>query len=65
MIVACELTKLDDGGFMAVCPSMKPVIVAAQTEEGLEPKLREAIKLYLSSPLRKNEERREFKTIKV
>ena len=65
MIVAYEQTRLDDGGFMASCPTMKPVIVQAKTEKELETKLRSVIKLYMSSPLRKAEEPREFKTIKV
>ena len=42
------LEELETGGFMAYCPTMKPVIVQGETEDIIKEKLQTATKIYLA-----------------
>jgi len=47
MQITYKIEKLKNGGFMAYCPAMKPVIVQGDTEEEASKKLISVAKLYI------------------
>lgn len=47
MQITYKIEELKNGGYMAYCPEMKPVIVQGDTEEEVSEKLVSVAKLYI------------------
>ena len=53
------------GGFIAYCPVMKPVSIYAETQDEIEPKIRDAITVYLKQHPELISEKPQLETIEV